>query len=69
MLLECYFIEQNIQTWLELEQHRAYMYIQLRKMNVTPLLFIGVKWPFSKDRGRSSKNAVTPLNSLDFYQH
>ena len=26
--------------------------IQLRKINVTPLLFIGVKLPFSKDRGR-----------------
>ena len=26
--------------------------IHLRKMNVTPLAILGVKWPFSKGRGR-----------------
>ena len=25
--------------------------IQLRKMNITPLAVLGVKWPFSKGRG------------------
>ena len=28
------------------------LYIQLRKMNITPLAILGVKWPFSKGRGR-----------------
>ena len=27
-------------------------YVQLRKMNITPLAILGVKWPFSKGRGR-----------------
>ena len=26
-------------------------YIQLTKMNITPLAILGVKWPFSKGRG------------------
>ena len=28
------------------------MYVQLRKMNITPLAILGVKWPFSKGRDR-----------------
>ena len=27
------------------------LYIQLSKMNITPLAILGVKWPFSKGRG------------------
>ena len=26
-------------------------HIQLSKMNITPLAILGVKWPFSKERG------------------
>ena len=29
-----------------------YTDIHLRKMNMTPLAILGVKWPFSKGRGR-----------------
>ena len=36
------------------ESHLTYTvrYVQLRKMNIAPLAVLGVKWPFSKGRGR-----------------
>ena len=33
------------------QYHVEEFFIQLTKMNITPLVVLGVKWPFSKGRG------------------
>ena len=43
----------NEMTWPEyVDIFLETLLIQLKKMNVIPLAILGVKWPFSKERGR-----------------
>ena len=39
--------------WAQLARKEGHAHtLQLKKMNVIPLAILGVKWPFSKGRGR-----------------